>query len=68
MFCERDMDAVKGIGWALKTLGKFYPALATEWLREMVAHETDYRALMLRKATTYLNEKQRARVLRAAKP
>ncbi|MBI4670118.1 MAG: DNA alkylation repair protein [Chloroflexi bacterium] len=66
MFCEREMDAVKGIGWALKTLGKFYPARATEWLGEMVARESDYRALMLRKATTYLNQTQRAEIYRAA--
>jgi hypothetical protein len=62
LFCERDMDAVKGIGWALKTLGKFYPQLTTDWLCETVARETNYRALMLTKATTYLNAMQRAQI------
>jgi 3-methyladenine DNA glycosylase AlkD len=64
LFCEREMDAVKGIGWALKTLGRFYPALATEWLSETVARESNYRALMLRKATTYLSKTQRAEINR----
>lgn len=65
VFCERDIDAVKGIGWALKTLGKQYPDMSTGWLCETVTRETAYRALMLRKATTYLSKTQRARVLKS---
>ncbi|NOR82601.1 MAG: hypothetical protein GQ526_03820 [Ardenticatenales bacterium] len=63
MFPEWEMDAVKGVGWGLKTLGKYYPALLTDWLVQQVAdRQRRHRALMLRKALTYLPDEQRARV------
>jgi len=62
MFGEWDMDAVKGVGWGLKTLGKYYPDLVVDWLaREIVPSQRRHRTLMLRKATTYLSDEQRAR-------
>jgi 3-methyladenine DNA glycosylase AlkD len=67
MFEERDVDAVKGVGWGLKTLGKYYPELTADWLAQQVAlHRHCYRALMLRKALTYLSVRQRARIVREA--
>lgn len=62
MFEERDMDAVKGIGWGLKTLGKYYPNLVTDWLTHQVIEHPHHRALMLRKALTYLPPTHRARI------
>jgi 3-methyladenine DNA glycosylase AlkD len=63
LFEERDMDALKGIGWGLKTLGKHYPDLMADWLVEQVVErQRPYQALMLRKALTYLPEEQRIRV------
>jgi len=63
MFEEWDMDAVKGVGWGLKTLSRYYPHVVTNWLEQQVAHrQRHHRALMLRKALTYLSEEQRARV------
>jgi hypothetical protein len=53
MFEEREVDAIKGVGWGLKTLGKHYPDLVADWLAKQVAHRQP-RALMLRKAVTYL--------------
>lgn len=64
MFSERDIDAVKGVGWGLKTLGRNYPDVTSEWLRCQVAMRP-YRALMLRKALTYLPAEQRATILKA---
>jgi len=62
MFEEWDMDAVKGVGWGLKTLGKHYPDLITDWVAEqIVERQRRHRALMLRKALTYLSDEQRAR-------
>jgi hypothetical protein len=62
MFEEWDMDAVKGVGWGLKTLGKHYPDLVTDWLTQQVVHrQRRHRAIMLRKALTYLSDEQRAR-------
>jgi 3-methyladenine DNA glycosylase AlkD len=63
MFGEWEMDAVKGVGWGLKTLGKHYPELVTDWLLRPEVQRCRHRALMLRKATTYLSDAQRARVM-----
>jgi 3-methyladenine DNA glycosylase AlkD len=59
MFEEWDLDAVKGVGWGLKTLGKYYPDLVADWLAQQMGRR--HRALMLRKALTYLSDEQRAR-------
>lgn len=50
---EREYDAIKGIGWGFKTIGKYQPKLLTKFLEDNVkrAHPTK---LMLKKATTYL--------------
>jgi 3-methyladenine DNA glycosylase AlkD len=61
MFEEQDTDAVKGVGWGLKTLGKYYPDLVADWLVQQVHRQRRPRALMLRKALTYLSEERRAR-------
>jgi 3-methyladenine DNA glycosylase AlkD len=62
MFEEWDMDAVKGVGWGLKTLGRHYPGLVADWLaQQVVQRQRRHRALMLRKALTYLSDEQRAR-------
>ena len=66
MFEEQDLDAVKGVGWGLKTLGRYYPDLASDWLAQVVRYRKRYRALMLRKALTYLPVKQRTRIAKAA--
>lgn len=60
LFEEWDMDAVKGVGWGLKTLGRYYPDLVADWLPRQVTRR--HRALMLRKALTYLSDEQRTRV------
>jgi hypothetical protein len=59
MFEEWEMDAVKGVGWGLKTLGRHYPDLVTDWLAQQVGRR--HRTLMLHKALTYLSDEQRAR-------
>ncbi|UCC77900.1 MAG: DNA alkylation repair protein [Anaerolineales bacterium] len=62
LFSEWDMDAVKGVGWGLKTLGRHFPDPVAAWLEEqVVVRKRRHRALMLRKALTYLSEEQRAR-------
>lgn len=63
MFEEWEMDAAKGVGWGLKTLGKHYPDLVAGWLVEQVVRcERHPRAVTLRKAITYLPDEQRARL------
>jgi hypothetical protein len=58
------MDAVKGIGWGLKTLGRHYPRLVADWLVDRLAEGGRHRALVLRKALTYLPDDERERVVR----
>lgn len=63
LFEEWEMDAVKGIGWGLKTLGRTYPDLVAGWLEEQVVQrQRRHRALMLRKAVTYLPVHHRNRL------
>jgi 3-methyladenine DNA glycosylase AlkD len=66
MVSEKEPDAVKGIGWALKTLGRYYPDAVTPWLVREVVSRRRCRPLMLRKALTYLPAKGRKRILKAA--
>jgi 3-methyladenine DNA glycosylase AlkD len=64
MFGEWEMAVVKGLGWGLKTLGKYYPDLVATWLAvEVLPNSPRYRVLVLRKALTFLSEEQRAQVL-----
>lgn len=60
MFSEWDMDAAKGVGWGLKTMGKMYPDLMAEWLPGQLNRK--YRALMLKKAMTYLPAELKNRI------
>ena len=61
LFAEWHMDAAKGTGWGLKTLGRYYPDLTAAWLREqVVVRKRRHRAIVLRKALTYLSPAQRA--------
>ena len=63
LFTEQNLDAVKGVGWGLKTLGRYYPDILTPWLKRQVAeHRGRYRATMLRKALTYLPAEQRTQI------
>jgi 3-methyladenine DNA glycosylase AlkD len=65
MFDEWDMDAVKGVGWGLKTLGKHYPELMVEWMsQQVISNQRRHRKLMMRKALTHVSEEQRIRALR----
>lgn len=64
MFEEWEMDAVKGVGWGLKTLGRTYPHLVAPWLEEQVMHlQRRHRSLILRKATTYIPDELRAHLM-----
>jgi len=67
MFWEWEMPAVKGVGWGLKTIGKYYPGILTSWLKtDILPKDRRYRALMLRKALTYLSPEQKDLVTAAA--
>jgi hypothetical protein len=62
MLAEADLDAVKGIGWGLKTIGQHAPDLLVAWLARQVARGwRPRRQLLLDKALTYLTPAQRRR-------
>jgi len=63
MFEERHMDALKGVGWAVKTLGRYYPGQVAQWLLAQIGRP--HRRLLLRKAVTYLPEQEQRRILEA---
>jgi hypothetical protein len=55
MLAEKDYQAAKGVGWGLKTLGRYYPAAVYQWLCQVLLIEK-FRPLgvIKRKALTYL--------------
>lgn len=62
LFEEREMDAVKGVGWGLKTLGRYYPDLTASWLeRQLVQQQRRPRPLMVRKALKFLSVRRATR-------
>lgn len=57
MFSEWEMDAVKGVGWGLKTMGRYYPELMADWLPKQIHRK--HRTIMLKKAMKFITEEQR---------
>jgi 3-methyladenine DNA glycosylase AlkD len=53
---DKRVFVVKGVGWGLKTIGKHQPKLVEDYLKETLETKRISK-LMLRKATTYLDEK-----------
>ena len=52
---EKDIRAAKGVGWGLKTIGRYYPLIANEWLTNALLIEKRHPlAIVKRKALTYL--------------
>jgi hypothetical protein len=59
MLEESNVDAAKGVGRGLKTLGKFYPDVIAPWLEGQLAQGRRPRAVVLRKVVTHLPDRQR---------
>lgn len=60
---DKRVNVVKGVGWGLKTIGKHQPKLVEEYLQETVKTKRISR-LMLRKATTYLEERTKEKLFK----
>ncbi len=55
MLEERDINTAKGIGWTLKTMGRYYPRIAAEWLEEeLIRKGRKPAAIVRRKALKFL--------------
>jgi len=60
LFEEKDIRAAKGIGWGLKTIGRYYPLIAYEWLTNAFVIEKRHPlAVVKRKALTYLPDEMK---------
>ena len=55
MLEEKDPDAAKGVGWALKTCGRYYPEVCMDWLEEQLLRQgRRSAAIVKRKALKFL--------------
>ncbi|HEX75849.1 MAG TPA: DNA alkylation repair protein [Dehalococcoidia bacterium] len=59
-FEERDTRIVKGIGWGLKTLGRYYPNLLVDFLKSQKGREPSH--LLIKKALTYLSPEKKTEI------
>jgi len=66
LYSEQTMDAAKGIGWGLKTLGRFYPELVESFLLRRLEAGEQCRAVVLRKALKFLPDLAKGRIRAAA--
>lgn len=56
---EKESDVVKGIGWGLKTIGKYHPDILVPFLKKQVQAKKNISKLMMRKALTYLDRNKK---------
>jgi len=59
---EKQIDAIKGIGWGLKTIGKYHPGILLKFLIKQLKNKKKISRVMMRKATTYLDENEKSEV------
>ncbi len=59
---EKQADAVKGIGWGLKTTGRYHPDILSGFLIKQLKNKNKISKLMMRKATTYLSKEKRLKI------
>lgn len=64
MLEEKETVAIRGgVGWALKTIGRYYPHVLTDWMSKQINQKGRCpKTLMLRKAMMYLTEDQRNQI------
>lgn len=59
-FEDKDSRIVKGIGWGLKTLGRYYPDLVVDFLKSQKGRKPSQ--LLMRKAVIYLPPEKKTEV------
>lgn len=55
----KQKDIVKGIGWGLKTIGKYHPDILIDFLSRQLKARKKLSKLILKKALTYLPKEQK---------
>jgi len=63
---ETDIRVIKGVGWGLKTIGRYYPELLVDYMKEHIQNKK-ISAVIIRKSVTYLDEALRNEVLDLSK-
>jgi len=63
---KRDIRIIKGIGWGLKTLGRYYPELLVPYMKKQISSKK-ISSVLIRKCTTYLDEISRNEILQLYK-
>jgi 3-methyladenine DNA glycosylase AlkD len=61
---EKQIDVVKGIGWGLKTIGRYHPDLLVTFLTSQSENKGKISRLLIKKAVKYL-EKEKKRGMEA---
>jgi len=59
---EKQIDIVKGLGWGLKTIGKYHSKIASEFLIRQIKEGKKLSGTMKRKALEKLEIKDRIRI------
>jgi len=59
---EKQIDIVKGIGWGLKTIGKYHPDLIVSFMRDQLDMKKKISKIILRKAMTYLPDDKKEEI------
>ena len=59
---DKRVFVVKGVGWGLKTIGRYQPNLIEGYVQDVLKTKKVSK-LMLRKATKYLDEKTKQKLL-----
>ena len=60
--CERDIRVIKGIGWGLKTMGRYYPELLVPYIKTQIASK-QISAVIIKKSVTYLDDISRNEII-----
>lgn len=58
---EKDLKVIKGIGWGLKTIGRYYPKSLTDYVIEQIKIKK-ISGVIIRKCTTYLPEEYKTEI------
>jgi len=56
---EKQTDVVKGIGWGLKTIGRYHPDILVQFLKKQLKAKKRISKLMMNKAMTYLDKDEK---------
>ncbi len=59
----KSKDSVKGLGWGLKTMGRYYPDVLIPFLKDQRKSGRDVSRIIWRKALTYLDEEEKAEIM-----